>query len=413
MVLCALRSELHGLKRINRPCLASSSKFSIDSANNSPEQSGSKKTLFDPSLSALKRGTGGRSSFNGAVATVFGATGFVGAYVCNRLGKTGTQLIIPYRGDSYDVLPLKLVGDLGQVLFSPYNLRDENSIRKAMKHSNVVINLVGRDWETMNYKFKDVNITGARLIAKLARESGVKRLIHFSSLNIDAHPKGVILPEGSEFLRTKYEGELAVREEFPDATIFRPADIYGQEDRFLRYYAHFWRRTFTWLPLWHRGEKTVKQPVYVGDVAQGVINALRDPESVGKTYDILGPKRYQLSELTDWFFRVMRRDKDWGYRRTDLRYSPLFQMRISATQKFCPSWPVAYLGWDKIERDHVSDEPTGNATLEDLGVQLTELEHRIKWELKPYRAHAYYDEEFGEFEEPIPPNSIPIPRRLY
>lgn len=52
------------------------------------------KTIKNPSLSALKRGTGGRTSFNGIVATVFGATGFLGRYVCNRLGKIGTQVLL-------------------------------------------------------------------------------------------------------------------------------------------------------------------------------------------------------------------------------------------------------------------------------------------------------------------------------
>lgn len=51
-----------------------------------------------PNLAAYKRGTGGRSSFNGIVATVFGCTGFVGRYVCNKLGKIGTQVILKTKG---------------------------------------------------------------------------------------------------------------------------------------------------------------------------------------------------------------------------------------------------------------------------------------------------------------------------
>lgn len=97
-------------------------------------------------------------------------------------------MIIPYRGDSYFVKDLKLTGDLGQVLFQPYHLNDEESIRKAVKYSNVVINLVGRDWETKNFKFNDVHIEGARRIARISREMGVERLIHLSALNVDPVP---------------------------------------------------------------------------------------------------------------------------------------------------------------------------------------------------------------------------------
>lgn len=97
-----------------------------------------------------------------------------------------------------------------------------------------------------------------------------------------------ILPDGSEFLRTKLDGEIAVRDEFPDATIIRPADIWGQEDRFLRYYAHFWRRTLQLVPLWQRGENTIKQPVYVSDVAQAIVNAIKDPDTAGQIYEAVG-----------------------------------------------------------------------------------------------------------------------------
>ena len=65
----------------------------------------------------MKRGSGGRSSFSGLVVTVFGATGFVGRYVVNRLGRMGSQVIVPYRGDEHDYRHLRLMGDLGQVVF--------------------------------------------------------------------------------------------------------------------------------------------------------------------------------------------------------------------------------------------------------------------------------------------------------
>lgn len=65
----------------------------------------------------VKKGSGGRSSFSGVVATVFGATGFVGRYVVNRLGKMGSQVVVPYRGDEHDHRHLRLMGDLGQMVF--------------------------------------------------------------------------------------------------------------------------------------------------------------------------------------------------------------------------------------------------------------------------------------------------------
>lgn len=99
------------------------------------------------------------------------------------------QLILPYRGDHYDALRLKMVGDLGQVLFVPYDLRDEESIRKSIQYSNVVINLVGRDWETRNFSFDDVHVKGARTLARLAKEAGVEKFIHISALNATSNPE--------------------------------------------------------------------------------------------------------------------------------------------------------------------------------------------------------------------------------
>jgi uncharacterized protein (UPF0333 family) len=63
------------------------------------------------------KGTGGRSSNSGNVVTVFGASGNVGRILINRLGKEGSQIVIPYRGDVSDLRPLKLCADLGNIYF--------------------------------------------------------------------------------------------------------------------------------------------------------------------------------------------------------------------------------------------------------------------------------------------------------
>lgn len=114
-------------------------------------------------------------------------------------------------------------------------MKDVESLEKAVQYSNVVVNLVGRDWETKNFKFNDVHVEGARLLARIAKNAGVEKFIHVSALNATEHPEPIFSKTGSKFLSSKYKGEQAVLEEFPTATIFRPADVYGQEDRFMRF----------------------------------------------------------------------------------------------------------------------------------------------------------------------------------
>jgi len=267
---------------------------------------------------------------------------------------------------------------------------------------------VGRDWETSNFKFNDVHVDGARRIARACREVGVERLIHVSALNASPEPPPIYMRGGSKFLASKWHGELAVREEFPDATIIRPADIYGQEDRFLRYYAHVWRRQFRGMPLWYKGERTIKQPVAVSDVAQAIVNAAKDPDTAGKVYQAVGPRRYLLSELVDWFHREMRKDEElWKYWRYDQRYDPTFMLKVAATEMISPSFPIGNLHRERVEREYVTDVvEEGVPTLEDLGVKVTYMEDQVPWELRPYRAALYYDEELNEFEKPAPPKFI-------
>jgi len=63
----------------------------------------------------------------------------------------------------------------------------------------------------------------AERIAKVCADVGVPRLVHVSHLNASSDSP-------SAFYRSKYAGERAVRDAFPEATIVRPAGMYGPED---------------------------------------------------------------------------------------------------------------------------------------------------------------------------------------
>uniref|UniRef100_A0A8C5CWF8 NADH dehydrogenase [ubiquinone] 1 alpha subcomplex subunit 9, mitochondrial n=1 Tax=Gadus morhua TaxID=8049 RepID=A0A8C5CWF8_GADMO len=217
----------------------------------------------------------------------------------NRLGRMGSQIVVPHRCDQYDIMYLRPMGDLGQIIFMEWDARNKDSIKQALQHSNVVVNLVGREWETSNYGFEDVFVSIPQQIARAAREAGVSKLIHMSHLNAD-------IRSPSKYLRNKAVGEAAVRDEFPDAVILKPSEMFGREDRFFNHFANL-RWFGSAVPLIAMGKKTEKQPVHVVDVAKAIINAIKDPEANGKTYALVGPNRYLLHDLVEYIYAVAHR----------------------------------------------------------------------------------------------------------
>ncbi|CAO2606692.1 NADH dehydrogenase [ubiquinone] 1 alpha subcomplex subunit 9, mitochondrial [Lemmus lemmus] len=328
----------------------------------------------------IPHGKGGRSSVSGVVATVFGATGFLGRYVVNNLGRMGSQVIIPYRCDIYDTMHLRPMGDLGQIIFLEWDARDKDSIWRAVQHSNVVINLIGRDWETRNFDFEDVFVKIPQTIAQVSKEAGVERFIHVSHLNAN-------IRSSSRYLRSKAVGEKEVRSAFPEATIIRPSDIFGREDRFLNHFANI--RWFGGVPLISLGFKTVKQPVYVSDVSKGIVNAVKDPDARGKTFAFAGPNRYLLFHLVQYIYGMAHR--------TFLPY-PLPRFAYRWVARFFEMSPFEpWTTRDKVERIHISDVLASDLPgLEDLGIQATPLELKAIEVLRRHRTYRWLSSEIEE-----------------
>ncbi|XP_076878121.1 NADH dehydrogenase [ubiquinone] 1 alpha subcomplex subunit 9, mitochondrial [Brachyhypopomus gauderio] len=329
----------------------------------------------------IPKGKGGRSSFSGVAATVFGATGFLGRYVVNRLGRIGSQIVIPYRCDEYDLMHLKPMGDLGQLIFMEWDARDKDSIQRAVANSNVVINLVGREWETSNYKFEDVFVNIPQQIAKASREAGVKKFVHVSHLNAD-------IRSCSKYLRNKAVGESVVRDEFPDAVIIKPSEFFGREDRFFNHYINmrwFGRAT----PLISRGKKTIKQPCHVADVAHAVVNVVRDPDSNGQTYALAGPGRFLLHDLVRYVYDETHR--------VFLAYNmprPLYHLaaRFFELNPFEP-----WITRDKIDRFHTTDmEYPDLPGFEDLGIKPSSVQEKAIDVVRVHRRYRYLEAERGD-----------------
>ncbi|TKY52780.1 NADH dehydrogenase of ubiquinone 1 alpha subcomplex subunit 9 [Spatholobus suberectus] len=247
----------------------------------------------------VRKGTGGRSSVSGIVATVFGATGFLGRYVVQQLAKMGSQVLVPFRGSEDCHRHLKLMGDLGQIVPMKYNPKDEGSVKAVMAKANVVINLIGRDYETRNYSFEEVHYHMAEQLAKISKEhGGILRFIQVSCL-------GASSSSPSRMLRAKAAAEEAVLRELPEATILKPAVMIGTEDRILNPWAHFAKK-YSFIPLFGDGSTKI-QPVYVVDVAAALTSVLKDDgTSMGKTYELGGPEILTVHELAELMYDMIR-----------------------------------------------------------------------------------------------------------
>ena len=154
-----------------------------------------------------------------------------------------------------------------------------------------MVNLVGILHQVGKQKFHTVQSLGPSTLAELAAEAGVHNLVHLSAIGAD--PKS-----SSLYARTKGEGERAVLEKLPTATVLRPSIVFGLEDDFFNRFAAMAATMpfFVPLPLIGSG-KTRFQPVYVDDVADAVCEALVRPEAAGHIYELGGPRVYSFKEL--------------------------------------------------------------------------------------------------------------------
>jgi nucleoside-diphosphate-sugar epimerase len=192
-----------------------------------------------------------------------------------------------------------------------------------------------------------------------------------------------------------------VREEFPNATIFRPSSIYGNQytDGFIEYHFSRWVRPMSFLrvPLYASGEKTIKAPIFINDVSNAIYAAIREPMSIGQTYEIYGPERYKLRELIEYCLRYMRRKS------VITPLTPDVFAKAIANYFFHKS----LYNIDRMQCAYVSDTVTpGLPTIRDLGIEPIKFSDAIGNIMASMRKSGRYVENPEDFLIPDPPKPV-------
>ncbi|HYS85306.1 MAG TPA: complex I NDUFA9 subunit family protein, partial [Bradyrhizobium sp.] len=197
------------------------------------------------------------------LVTVFGGSGFIGRSVVRALCKRDYRIRVAVRRPEL-AGHLQPLGKVGQIHAVQANLRYPASVEAAMRDCHVAINLVGILAESGAQTFDAVQAVGAGTVAKAASAVGA-RMVHVSAIGADENSP-------SRYARAKAAGEKAVLSATPMATILRPSLVFGPEDQFTNRFASLARMS-PMLPL-IGGGVTRLQPVYVGDVATAVADAV-------------------------------------------------------------------------------------------------------------------------------------------
>lgn len=273
---------------------------------------------------------------------VTGASGYVGSYVTRRLVEMGK----PVRAMVYNRKRAEKEQRLKglPVEWVEADVTRPETLSSVMQGASAVIHTVaiaiekgGRNYESFNYQ-------GTIHVVDAAKAAGVRRFINLSQLGADAR-----LPY--RFLASKGKAQEYVAASGLDWTSFHPSVIWGPEDEFANAFARLIPLTPLIFPI--VGDQTTRfQPVWVEDVAAALVQALDDPGTIGKSYELGGPEILTLEEIERRTLRAL------GAKRWMISFPmPILRLFI-AIMEMMPSPPVTR---SLLELLSVSNVTTKNA----------------------------------------------------
>lgn len=227
---------------------------------------------------------------------ITGATGLLGSHIVERLLEAGQSVRALVRPES----DTRLL-DEWKVPKATGDVTDPESLSDPMKDVHTVYHAAAQvgDWGRWS-RFVATTIDGTSNMLDAARDAGVKRFLHVSSISAYGHPdgKGLVLDETaplgvdlhkwSYYSRAKVQAERLAweyhrRGDVP-VTVVKPSWLYGPRDR-------------ASMPRLIRAIQAGKGKLigdgsnrlnltYAGNEAEGCILAATNPNAVGESYNL-------------------------------------------------------------------------------------------------------------------------------
>lgn len=239
---------------------------------------------------------------------VTGATGFTGQNICRRLTGDGKHVVAFVRAAS-KTGPLRDLGVECRVV----DIKDRTQIFEHFDDIDLVYHVAAayRTEHADLDEFRLVNVEATRHLLDAAKEAGVQRFVHCSTVGVQGgidHPPADedyrMLP-GDHYQQTKVDGELLARKYFNEGlpgSVVRPVGIYGPGDtRFLKLFRPINRGYFVMIG----SGKTLYHMTFIDDLVDGFILCGTHPNALNEVFTIGGPRYTTIRELVNQIADVL------------------------------------------------------------------------------------------------------------
>lgn len=228
---------------------------------------------------------------------ITGGTGFVGGEIIARLLAAGHEvraLVRSHRPAGAGGWPDQVEPAVGDIL--------DPELARHLAGMEAVIHLVGiiRPDPSQGVTFQRLHREATLNLLRAMRSAGVSRLVHMSALG--AGPGST-----TDYFRTKFEAETAVRNSGRAWTVMKPSVIFGPRDRFVNLLAGQVRKLPV-VPVIGDGRYRL-QPVSATNVAQGFVQALDRKDAEGRVFEIGGPDQLSYNDLLQEIARAVGKSK--------------------------------------------------------------------------------------------------------